>query len=499
MEPIRTDLQYFESTHIIHTSFTERTDAIVPDTEPDIGRILCAYASVSVKDELPQNDRILLSGTVNAVVLFRPDGQDTIRFLQIPLSFAHIEETPGIQPDSPCFVRCQLADVSASAVNSRKVSVTATLALQVEIFAQSDVSLTEEIDPEGDDALEVLYGSQTVPLLRHADVREYTVLDDIELAGAQGMRLISARGSLRPVTCQSGEGQVTLSGEAMLSLLLLDDTGALQPMSQVIPYTQVLDAPGLHATFPTTARLSLRNLDCMLREDGVLSVGLGVRALLLQQDEQNIQTIRDLYHLHRILNFDTRDVSLCAYHTDNPFVLDSSASLPVVRPVSEILMADGVCLSLDAKSASPEARVQVNLLYHDPSGALCAEQQVVSAPLPNLTLPDGARPCDLSVRVSATPSGDGNIPLRLTISGDLVAQSQVPVRDITALSADTPRPPLEPAGTTLILRYIHAAVPLWEIAKQYASTAHAIRQANALPDGTDTVADTMLLIPVYAQ
>ena len=84
MEPIRTDLQYFEPTHTIHTSFTERTDAIVPDAEPDIGRILCAYASVSVKDELPQNDRILLSGTVNAVVLFRPDGQDTIRFLQIP-------------------------------------------------------------------------------------------------------------------------------------------------------------------------------------------------------------------------------------------------------------------------------------------------------------------------------------------------------------------------------------------------------------------------------
>ena len=73
------------------------------------------------------------------------------------------------------------------------------------------------------------------------------------------------------------------------------------------------------------------------------------------------------------------------------------------------------------------------------------------------------------------------------------------MRDITALSADTPRPPLEPAGTTLILRYIHTAVPLWEIGKQYASTAQAIRQANALPDGTDTVADTMLLIPVYAQ
>lgn len=499
MEPIRTDLQYFEPTHTIQTSFTERTDAIVPDAEPDIGRILCAYASVTVKDELPQNDRILLSGTVNAVVLYRPDGQDTIRFLQIPLSFAHIEETPGILPENPCFVRCQVADVSASAVNSRKVSVTASLSLEVNVFVPSGVSLTEEIDPEGDDALEVLYGSQTIPLLRHADVREYTVLDDIELAGAQGLRLMSARAVLRPATCQSGEGQVTLSGEALLSLLLIDDTGALQPMSQTIPYTQVLDAPGLHASLPTSARLALRNLDCMLREDGVLSVGLGVRALLLQQGDETIQTVRDLYHLHKVLNFDARDVSLCAYHTDAPFMLESSAVMPVVRPASEILMADGVCLALDTKSTSPEARVQVSLLYRDPAGTVCAEQQVLSAPLPGLALPDGAQPCDLSARVTASPGSDGNVPLRIVIGGDFVTQQQVPVHDITALSADTPRPPLEPAGTTLILRYIHTAMPLWDIAKQYASTAQAIRQANALPDGADTVADTMLLIPIYAQ
>ena len=87
-------------------------------------------------------------------------------------------------------------------------------------------------------------------------------------------------------------------------------------------------------------------------------------------------------------------------------------------------MVDGVCLSLDTESASPEARVQVSLLYRDPAGALCAEQQIVSAPLPNLTLPDGARPCDLSARVSASPGSDGNVPLRITVSGHLITQSR---------------------------------------------------------------------------
>lgn len=498
MEPIRTDLQFYAPTHTIQTTFTERTDAIVPDAEPDIGQILCAYASVSVKDELPQSDRILLSGTVHAVVLYRPDGQDTIRALQIPLSFAHIEETPGILPDNPCFVRCVVGDVSASAVNSRKVSVTASLGLDIAVFASTEVSLTEQIDAQGE-ALEVLCQAQALPLLCCAQAREYTVLDDVELAGAQGLHLLCARAALHPVSCQAAADQVTLSGEAVLSLLMVDDTGTLQPMSQAIPYTQVLDAPGIQPSLPVSVRLALRNLDCMLREDGVLSVGLGVRALLLQQTEQMVQTVRDLYHLHRVLDYETRPVTLDTCRTDGPFALDTAAVMQVARPASEILTADGICLALDTKPQPPEARIQVSLLYRDPSGAVCAEQQVVSAPLSGLTLSAQAQPCDLSARVSASPGSDGSVPLRITVCGDLVSQAQVTLTDLTALSADTPRPPSDTSGAAMMLRYVQDAVPLWEIAKQYASTMQAIRQANALPEELDTVADTMLLIPIYAQ
>lgn len=498
MELIRTDLQYYEPTHTLKTTFTESTDSIVPDIEPDIGRILCAYASVTAKDELPQNDRILLSGIVNAVVLYRPDGQDVIRFLQIPLSFAHIEETPGILSDSPCFVRCQVGQVTAKAVNSRKVNVTATLSLEIELYAASGTELTEEIDPQGE-ALELLYGKQTLPMLHQVLVREYTILDDVELPGAQGLQLVCAQGTLHPVSCQPNTDQVTLSGEALLSLILMDDTGALQPMTQTIPYTQVLDAPGIASALPACARLAMRNLDCMLREDGVLSVGIGVRSLILQQAEHTIQTIEDLYHLHRELCYDTREVDLYTYQSDSPFQLESVAQMPVGHPATEILTAEGICTSLETQDSTLEARIQASVLYRDPAGTIRAEHQALTVPLSASAFPDNTQPQDVSVRIAASPGGENNLQLRTTISGNLVKQKRIPVRDITALSADTPRPPVEQPDTTLILRYIHASMPLWEIAKQYASTMQAIRQVNSLPEQTDTVSDTMLLIPIYAQ
>ena len=73
---------------------------------------------------------------------------------------------------------------AARAVNSRKVNVAVTFVLEIDVFAESGLTLTEEIDPQGE-ALELLYGQQTVSLLCYAAAREFTALDDLELPGAQ--------------------------------------------------------------------------------------------------------------------------------------------------------------------------------------------------------------------------------------------------------------------------------------------------------------------------
>ena len=52
---------------------TESADSIVPDTFPDIGRIVCAYGKAVIKDQTPQNDRLLVSGTVQTTVLYEPE------------------------------------------------------------------------------------------------------------------------------------------------------------------------------------------------------------------------------------------------------------------------------------------------------------------------------------------------------------------------------------------------------------------------------------------
>lgn len=490
MEFMRTDLQYYAPMCVRHTTFTETTDTIVPDTEPDIGRILCAFGTVSVKDELPQTDRILISGIVHVVVLYRPDGQDGIRFLQIPLSFAHIEETPGISAEQPCFVRCHLQRVSARAVNSRKVSVTGEIGLEIDLYQQKQSAVTEKIEADGTD-LQVRYGTKPISLLQTVLAREYTVLDDVEVPGAQGMKLVHAQGTMLPVTCQPGNAQISLSGEVQLHLLLLDDTGKLQSMTHNVPYTQVLEAPGVTEDVPVTVRLALRSLDCMLREEGILSVGACARALVQQRKEQTLQTIEDLYHLKKQLEVSEDTVELYDDAVPQTYQSEGMAQITLTYPATEILLTEGVCTALDQENM----KLQICVLYLDDTGNLWGEMQDTMVPL---TLGQVAHTQlrDVNVHLSTALSTERDLQLRVSVSGTVLCGSPVAVRDITGLTAEQDRDPVDKAGTTLILRYIQNGTPLWEIAKQYASTVSEIQNANALPEHTDRVSETMLLIPI---
>ena len=83
MELNQTSICYYEK-KLAHISVaTESADSIVPDTFPDIGRIVCAYGTAAIKDQTPQNGRLLVSGTVQTTVLYEPENGGKLRRLSV--------------------------------------------------------------------------------------------------------------------------------------------------------------------------------------------------------------------------------------------------------------------------------------------------------------------------------------------------------------------------------------------------------------------------------
>ena len=76
MELNQTSICYYDKRLAGISSCTESSDSIVPDTFPDIGRVICAYGTAAVKDRTPQNGRLLISGAVQTTILYQPENAE---------------------------------------------------------------------------------------------------------------------------------------------------------------------------------------------------------------------------------------------------------------------------------------------------------------------------------------------------------------------------------------------------------------------------------------
>ena len=494
MELIRNTIQFYDLTLDRTSVYEESTDAIVPDAYPDIARIICATGNAVIKDESPQNDRVLVSGTVRASVLYQPEGEDAYRELVVPLSFAHLDEGTGLTADSVCFVRCQVVSVDARAVNSRKVSVTARLCFETDAYDRRALELTGDVDG-GELPLEILHETHTVCLPATVQNRDFTVLDDIELAGAGDAKLLHTQCTMRLGDCRTMHGKAVVKGDAVLHSLLLQPDG-LRTMEQTVPFTQIFEMDGLEEGQPLRVRFAVKNLDCELHDAGVLSVGVGACALLCSEQEQQLRTIRDLYQTTRPLEVQAQPVRILGMRPQGALAGSAEEAMPLGMRIAQVVDASAVCHGVQQEDPETmRVTMYVRLLYTSDDGGLYSAGRTLTVPVKLAQAGEQLAAQDVTLTVTASPNGDG-AALRIGVGGGLLQRTECMVNDITAVEAGEPAADSGMGAVTLVLRYVNGEEPLWDIAKSYRTTVQAIRGANSLPEDAASACGQMLLIPI---
>ena len=498
MELTKTNLNWSRLLLDSQRTYEESSDAIVPDTFPDILRISASYGTVQLKDDAPQTGRVLISGTVPVTVLYVPEGGG-LRRLTVPISFAHIEECPGISEESQLFVTCQVVSTDASVMNSRKLAVNAILSIRCSVFLPEQVTLTNGIDSP-DSSLELLSSSHTVTVPAAVQRREFTMMDDLPLPELDRFaELFAPRGDLCTTECRILNGKAVLKGECLLHLLGLTQDGELDHIDCAMPFTQIFEAPDFKESQQIAVRFSLRHLDAEKGEDGQLSVGIGINLLLTAFSTQTIQSIDDIYHLQYPVHVETDTIELPACHPMSEFGCEGSETIPVgmkvvsvadVRAVPDTVLQDGDRFSL---------RMMASILYRSDDGEYYSINRAIHMPL---RLPDGTGKIQVTgivCRASATVSGENSVVLSLSGRCALLCEEPLRLSDIRQLTVDTASAPEHPSPVSLILRYVDQEERLWDIAKHYRTTVDAIRQANQIGVDCQSAASQMLLIPVRVQ
>ena len=475
-------------------TYEETADAIVPDTFPDLMRIAAVFGNPQLKDDVPQSGRVFLSGSIRMTVFYVPECGG-LRKLDIPVSFAHIEEAVVIQESWQGFASCRVVSADARIVNSRKLSMTATLCISCQVFAPQSLSLTTGFD-EADEALEVLPASHIVTLPVSVCRREFTLMDDVNLADFSRYSSIAVpRAELRLSDCRLMNEKAIIKGDAVLHLLAETTDGLLENTDCVLPFTQILEADGMKEDQQLCVRFSVRHLDAELRDDGLIGVGLGALVLLTAFETLTLQTIEDVYHLQHPVQTESRSIELPTCRLIPEMGCEASETLSVGMKIAQIADVTAIPDRLMQESSPLALRMMVCVVYLAEDGCYYSIQRAVQMPLDTPESAGIVQLQSLQCRASAAISGEDSLVLSLSGRCALLAQEPLAIRDLTALTIDTDVCS-SAAPVSVILRYMEAGERLWDIAKSYRTTVDAIRQANQISGDSISTQAQMLLIPV---
>ncbi len=490
MELQRTEYNYYAPQCIPVTIFHESADAIVPDTFPDMGQIVCAQGMVTLKDILVQNDRMLLSGVVNVQVLYRPETGMVLRKLSLPISFAHIAEHKGLTPEVACQVVCKLASLEAKPVNSRKVSVTAQVAVENTAFLPQKLKLTQMVQ-QPPTSLQQRTTCPEKRFITHITTDDFTILEDIPVTGGSYLEVLHTDVQINCTEKQAVGDHIVLKGDIMLDITCLDDDSHLQTMAHKLRFSQVIEGAAEMPNAEMEVSLAIHHVDCMMRGEGMLAVGLGVRAMVLVCTQTALPLLEDCYDVDYLCTCKTVTAQVHALQIVQPYSTEVNFSLPLQREVGEVIGMQAVCTGMRKVEEGWSMTLQVHGVFTDGQGAVWSTNRTVTCPLPQAA----EQPRGVALQLLSTQGTQGEMTVRMQCSMEIYGCATESLTDITAVDQGQPR---TQANITLLLAYVQTKESLWDIAKKHASTILQIRMANGLETTTETVEDCMLLIPICA-
>ena len=491
MDLIRQELKFYIPSGEKISGFSETTDVIIPDSYPDFDESVFSCATINVKDELKQPGRILISGQIDAVILYRCYSQDGLYRLNIPLNFAHVEDTKGVLENALHFMRYDISQVDVRMVNSRKISVTCTCVMYPKAFEPSFRSVTSGIqDPEP--SLCTRSSKQTVKMISAAETKRFVILDDLELSQKDDQTPIHTEVRFEGVECAVSNGRLILNGTAILGIWEKNENTQVLYHRHNIPFHQILESDTLCDNVPTRIFLSCHSVICHYANSEILSVNINTEALSLQETQHEICGIEDLYDLNRQAEPVFQPISLSTISENGSFTCSGSETLTAANSISDIISTElTVCSMLPAEPNEVKCILSCSLLYLDDAQKIHHLQKQHPVVLHCNGLENAGSVSDL-VCTADTSAQDKQITLRISGKGSMMKCDTLSFPNLHELSFS---PADAPDVHPIRILFIEEPTSLWQIAKKNRSTTQMIAQCNGLAENITEVSHMKLLIP----
>ena len=201
----------------------ESGDVVVPDSLPDIVRIVETEARIELRSKEQRGGKLYAEAYADVSVIYVPETGGGLCRLAVSLPFAAVFELENFSDRMiQTILTAQLQQVTARELNPRKITVRTAVSFTCTIYTTREILVRTGVDNE---AVEYLTETKRVRLIGGVYEKSLSVTDSVELPGD----LIGEPEILRCETAacvnerKQIKNKVVIKGDVTLSMLLMQD------------------------------------------------------------------------------------------------------------------------------------------------------------------------------------------------------------------------------------------------------------------------------------
>lgn len=475
----------------------ETAESIVPDSYPDISRIISTSAMAFLTAKQLNRGSLKVMGTIQVCVLYIPDGDSSPKSLRIKIPFQCAGNDPKVNEEQFFHSFVMSVDTDARILNPRKLFIKAEVKLGIHVYARETSAITSDL-AISDDHFQKLY----------KEIRHHTISGILEkpFFFSDTLRIPQSKPELEDllnygVSSSTVEARyigkkLICKGELSLSVLYRSGSG-IHIGNFELPFSQILEIESRFDEGDADVNIYLKNIECELR-DGELDVSVEAVLQACLWSGGDITLLHDVYSTATALDIERSAGEFCTareleLHRESVRKLCESGI-----PAKQVVMCTSSLIPSISQTLGPDAEVKaealIRILYLTEDDALCMVEYKIPvkweyAASENCQYSGN---CIIAGDVVAVPV-TGGFEVRFEVEFHLLTMQleKMPfVTDVKMVEEPVDCSPVP----SVVIRMVSPGETLWEIAKSCKSTIKEICMANGL-DSEAEIAGKVLLIP----
>jgi len=488
----------------IKSNFSSECDVIVPDSKPDILKVLQISARPKVTSCEIRNGHLIATGSVAFDILYLSDNEEkSVKSITSSCEFSNLVRENNIKDSMISIADVDVSDLNCVVANCRKLSIKATLTLSGTVYSCYNINVISDIEGACSKKKELISDMICVNCSDTADVTEsFSIAAD----KAPISEILKSDATIEESSLKVIDDKAIVKGTVRITVLYTGDSSPEYIQTEV-PFAHIVEAEGIRESMNCSHSVKLTDISSTIKpdRDGKLNgidVFFRLYMTVTAKNKATVSCVTDAFLPRGAIDMKYSPVSaeyvenLLTCNTDIKEKITLADGMPSIKTVYQVITRPFI------ESCVPEGNkllisgyTEVYLLYlSDSDCPVCSHKVNV----------DFSTQCD-SPGCMITPvtsckmknisyilSDDRTLELR----GNVEIEVQCVKTTETEIVYDaSPAEYIPEKRPSIIVSCVHTGRTLWDIAKEYCVGPEDILAANALESEADLHSGAALIIP----